>query len=116
MRNSVGESIIFCLIGIFPLCGSVLAQERAQDRRTWIDENTSTSDDLRRIPVAPGQRGPEGTLVMIGGLIFDGTGAGVRNGAIIIERNKIKEILPPASPSVPGDAQVIDVNGKLSCG
>ena len=112
MKQLFVKLLLRCLIGVFALYGSALGQERAQDRRTWIDENTNTSDDPRRIPVPPGQKGPEGTLVITGGRIFDGTGAPVRNGTIVIERNKIKEILPPGSTNWPLDAQVIDVNGK----
>ena len=106
------KSIFFCLIGIFTLYGCVLAQDKAQDRRTWIDENTNTSNDPRRIPMPPGQYGPEGTLVITGGRIFDGTGSAVRNGTIVIERNNIKEILPPGSRAWPRDANVINVDGK----
>ncbi len=90
----------------------MLSQERAQNRRTWINENTVTTDDPRRIPIPQGQQGPEGTLVLTGGRIFDGTGAAVRNGTIVIERNKIKKILSPGSTDWPGNAQVIDVAGK----
>ncbi len=112
MKNLLTKSIFFCFIGIFVFCGLVLGQERAQDRRTWIDENTTTTDDPRRIPVPPGQKGPEGILVLTGGRIFDGTGAAVRNGTIVIDRNKIKEILPPGSTNLPRNAKVIDVGGK----
>jgi imidazolonepropionase-like amidohydrolase len=49
---------------------------------------------------------------LTGGRIFDGTGATVRNGTVVIERNKIKAILPPDSTAWPGDARVIDVAGK----
>ena len=56
--------------------------------------------------------GPEGTTVITGGRIFDGTGAAVRSGTIVLERNKIKAILPAGSKDWPRDAQVIDVAGK----
>ncbi len=112
MMKVLTRSIFFCLIAIFTFNGLVLAQEKAQDRRTWIDENANTTDDPRRIPMPPGQNGPEGTLVITGGRIFDGTGAAVRNGSIVIERNKIKEILPPGSRAWHRDAHVIDVDGK----
>ncbi len=112
MMKLLTKSIFFCLIGIFTFFGLVLAQEKAQDRRTWIDKNANTTDDPRRIPMPPGQNGPEGTLVITGGRIFDGTGAAVRNGTIVIERNKIKEILPPGSRIWSRDAHVIDVDGS----
>ncbi len=112
MRKLLTKSIFFCCIGLFTGYVSVLGQEKAQDRRTWIDENATTTDDPRRIPQPPGQQGPEGTLVLTGGRIFDGTGGAVRNGTIVIDRNKIKEILPSGSTNWPRNAQVIDVAGK----
>lgn len=39
------KSLIVCLIGIFTLSCTVLGQERAPDRRTWLDENAATTDD-----------------------------------------------------------------------
>ena len=59
----------------------------------------------------PGPTGPEGSIVLQGGRIFDGTGAGVRAGTIVIERNRITRILPPGSTDWPSDARVIDVSG-----
>jgi imidazolonepropionase-like amidohydrolase len=87
-------------------------QEKAQDRRKFLDPKTQVSDDPRRIVVKPGPRGPEGTLVLRGGRIFDGTGAPAREGTLVIERNKIVKILPAGSTEWPRDAKVIDVSGK----
>lgn len=87
-------------------------QEKAQDRRRFLDPKTQVSDDPRRMVVKPGPRGPEGTLVLRGGRIFDGTGAPAREGALVIERNRIAKILPPDSTDWPKDAEVIDVSGK----
>lgn len=87
-------------------------QERPQDRRKFLDPKTPVSDDPRRIPVKPGPRGPEGTLVLRGGRIFDGTGAPAREGTLVIERNKIAKILPASSADWPKDARVVDVAGK----
>lgn len=87
-------------------------QEKPQDRRKFLDPKTQVSDDPRRIVVKPGPRGPEGTLVLRGGRIFDGTGATAREGTLVIERNKIAKILPVGSSDWPKDAQVIDVSGK----
>jgi imidazolonepropionase-like amidohydrolase len=112
MKQVLVKLMLLCLFGVFTFHGLVLGQERAQDRRKWIDENARTTDDPRRIPITFGYEGPEGTLVLTGGRIFDGTGAAVRNGTIVIERNKIKEILPTGSTNWPRDAQVIDVAGK----
>ncbi len=87
-------------------------QEKAQDRRKFLDPKTQVSDDPRRTVVKQGPRGPEGTLVLRNGRIFDGTGAPAREGTLVIERNKIAKILPANSTDWPKDAQVIDVSGK----
>jgi imidazolonepropionase-like amidohydrolase len=87
-------------------------QEKAQDRRKFLDPKTQVSDDPRRIVVKPGSRGPEGTLVLRGGRIIDGTGAPAHEGTLVIERNKIAKILPASSTDWPKDARVIDVSGK----
>ena len=112
MKKLLTKSVFLCLIGIVTFRGVVLGQEKAQDRRRWIDKNTTTTEDPRRIPMPPGLQGPKGTLVITGGRIFDGTGAAVRSGTVVLERNKIKAILPPGSTAWPRDAQVIDVAGK----
>lgn len=90
----------------------VIAEVRLQDRRKYLDPNTPVSDDPRRVPVRPGPRGPDGSLVLRGGRVFDGTGAPAREATVVIERNKIAKILPPASADWPKDARVIDVSGK----
>jgi imidazolonepropionase-like amidohydrolase len=87
-------------------------QEKAHDRTKFLDPKTQVSDDPRRIVVKPGPRGPEGTLVLRGGRIFDGTGPPAREGTLVIERNKIVKILPASSTDWPRDAKVIDVSGK----
>ncbi len=88
------------------------AQERAADRRKFLEPDTPVSDDPRRIPVRPGPRGPEGTLVLRGGRIFDGTGAAAKEGTLVMERKKIAKILPPGSSDWPKNARVMDVTGK----
>ena len=93
-------------------CAGAAAQEKASDRRRFLDPKTPVSDDPRRIPVKPGPRGPEGTLVLRGGRIFDGTGTAAHEGTLVIERNKIAKILPAGSTDWPADAKVIDVSGK----
>jgi imidazolonepropionase-like amidohydrolase len=93
-------------------CAHSRAQERREDRRKFLDPKTQVSDDPRRIVVKPGPRGPEGTIVLRGGRIFDGTGAPAREGTLVIERNKIVKILPAGVTDWPKDAQVLDVSGK----
>jgi imidazolonepropionase-like amidohydrolase len=103
---------VAAVLGLASFCACGWAQEKAQDRRRFLDPKTPVSDDPRRVPVRPGPRGPEGTLVLRGGRIFDGTGTPAREGSLVIERNKIAKILPLGSTDWPADAQVIDVSGK----
>ncbi|HVQ30858.1 MAG TPA: amidohydrolase family protein [Vicinamibacteria bacterium] len=88
------------------------AQSRASDRRRSLAPGMLTSDDPRRVPVAPGPQGPDGAIVLRGGRIFDGTGAPAREGTIVIERNRITRVLPPASTDWPAAARVIHVSGR----
>jgi imidazolonepropionase-like amidohydrolase len=102
-------------LGILLFCvtGAVLfGQEKAQDRRQWMDAKTPTTDDPRRVPVPPGPRGPEGVIVLRGGRIFDGTGVPARPGTVVIRRNKIEKILPAGALDWPKEARVIDVSGR----
>src|SRR5260370_18541943 len=87
-------------------------QEKGKGRKKYLDAKTKGSEGPGRIGVKPGPRGPEGTLVLRNGRIFDGTGAPARAGTLVIERNKIAKILPANSTDWPKDAQVIDVSGK----
>src|SRR5258707_3715242 len=68
-------------------------QEKAQDRRKFLDPKTQVSDDPRRVVVKAGPRGPEGTLGLRGGRIFYGTGAPAREGTLVIESNQILQDL-----------------------
>lgn len=81
--------------------------------RAFILPGTQTTDDPRRIPVKPGPRGPEGAIVLRGGLIFDSLHDAARPGTLVIERDHIKAILPPDSGDIPTGAKVIDVSGKF---
>lgn len=112
MKRPCLRQLGLVLCSLIALCAVLLAQEKAQDRRRWLDPNATVTDDPRRIPIAPGLRGPEGTIVLRGGRIFDGTGAAVRNATVVIKRNKIEKLLPPAATDWPPDARVIDVGGK----
>jgi imidazolonepropionase-like amidohydrolase len=87
-------------------------QEKAQDRRKFLDPSTLVSDDPRRIPVKPGPSGPDRVLVLRGGRIFDGTGAAAHAGTLVIERNKILKVLPASATAWPTNAEVVDVAGK----
>ena len=95
----------------FLLIAPLSAQDRAADRRRFLAPTTRTTDDPRRIPIGPGPRGPDGTIVLRGARIFDGTGAAARPGTLVIERNQIKAILGPESTDWPKDARVLDATG-----
>jgi len=101
-----------CLSASAVLVASSFAQSRAADRRRFLDPATPTTDDPRRVPVAPGPRGPEGALVLRGGRIFDGTGAPAREGTLVIERNRVARIASPSSSEWPTGARVMDVAGR----
>src|SRR5438046_855270 len=98
------------LIVMLGSCVCVTAQEKARDRRKFLDPATPVSDDPRRIPVKPGPQGPDRVLVLRGGRIFDGTGAAAHEGTLVIERNKISKILPASSSDWPKNEI-----GRASC-
>jgi imidazolonepropionase-like amidohydrolase len=100
------------LTAMLSFCLSAAGQEKAQDRRKFLDPATPVSDDPRRIPVKPGPGGPDRILVLRGGRIFDGTGTAAHEGTVVIERNKISKILPATSADWPKTAEVVDVTGK----
>jgi imidazolonepropionase-like amidohydrolase len=87
------------------------AQDRAADRRRNMSPSQTTTDDPRRVPIPATPRGPEGTLVLRGGRVFDGTGAPARAATVVIERNKIARVLAANSTDWPRDARVVDVSG-----
>jgi imidazolonepropionase-like amidohydrolase len=100
------------LLALLGLCACAVGQEKAQDRRKFLDPATPVSDDPRRVPVKPGPTGPDRVLVLRGGRIFDGTGTSAHEGTLVIERNKISKILPASSTDWPKNAEVMDAAGK----
>src|SRR5690349_23648667 len=103
------KAVVLLLVSSF--CAQSWAQEQRQDRRKFLDPKTQVSDDPRRIVVGPGPRGPDGSIVLRGGRIFDGTGAAARAGTLVIERNQIKAVLAPESTDWPKDARVLEASG-----
>jgi len=88
------------------------AQDRASDRRRFLTPETKTSDDPRRTPVDPAEpRGPDGSIVLRGGRLFDGTGTPARMATLVVTRNVIAGVLAPDSTAWPDGARVIDVTG-----
>jgi imidazolonepropionase-like amidohydrolase len=108
MKMKIAASLMLML----SFCVCVGSQEKAQDRKRFLDPATPVSDDPRRVPVKPGPGGPDRVLVLRGGRIFDGTGAAAHEGTLVIERNKISKILPASSTEWPKGAEVVDVTGK----
>jgi imidazolonepropionase-like amidohydrolase len=93
------------------LSAQVTGDRRAADRYQYIRPETWVSPDPRRVPVPQVPAGPEGSVVIRNGRIFDGTGAPARAGTLVIERNRITAILDAGSEQFPKDAQVIDARG-----
>ena len=82
-------------------------------KNQWLDEKlTPVTDDPRRIPCRPIPKGPDRTLVLRNARIFESTGKPAYVGSVIIDRNKIKEVLTPDIEKWPENAQVIDIHGK----
>ncbi len=108
---SLGRSSLLLALLIPPICQSIEAQDRAADRRRFLAPTTLTTDDPRRIPIGTAPQGPDGTIVLRGGRVFDGTGSAARDAIVVIERNKIKAILAPNATDWPKDARVLDATG-----
>lgn len=82
------------------------------DRDQWLPPSIPTSDDVLRIPMPAEHNGPEGTFVLLGGRLFDGTGAPPRPATIVVQGKKITAILEPGERNWPEDAAVYEVAGK----
>lgn len=97
------------LVGFF-ICNSALAQSAIEDRWQYLEKGATTTDDPRRIPAPDANE--HNILVLTGGRIFDGTGAAVRTGSIVIEGKTISRIASSDASEWPEGALVIDVGGK----
>lgn len=82
------------------------------DRSRWLPESVPTTDDVLRIPVPAGYNAPEGSLVLVGGRLWDGTGAKARPATIVVEGKTITAVLKPDQKNWPEGAVVYDVTGK----
>ena len=100
-------SVVLVALQAIPLS----AQSSTEDRRRFLRPETAITDDPRRVVVPPIPMGPEGSVVLRGGRVFDGTGAPARDATIVIERNRITAILDAGSTDWPADARLIDVDG-----
>lgn len=109
-RYCIAVGLTLGTLGMAP--HEIHAQERAADRRRSLSPTQETSDDPRRVPAPSGPKGPDGSIVLRSGRVFDGTGAPARAGTVVITRNRIVAVLPPGATDWPRDARVIDVTGK----
>jgi imidazolonepropionase-like amidohydrolase len=81
-------------------------------RDQWLPPSVPTSDDVLRIPVPADYNAPKGSFVLVGGRLFDGTGAAARPATIVVVGKTITAILRPGERAWPADAKVYDVSGK----
>ncbi|MDT9598838.1 amidohydrolase family protein [Sphingosinicella rhizophila] len=95
-----------------------LAQDQGPEARPlhkrdkWLPPSVPTSDDVLRIPAPAGYNAPKGSFVLVGGRLFDGTGAAARPATIVVEGKTITAVLKPDDRNWPKDAIVYDVTGK----
>ena len=117
----VGRAAGRLFLGLALGAASAAAQpgtgRRLVDRRPFLNE-VPTSDDPRRVPAPPGERGPDRTTVLAGGFVFDGSGAEPRIATVVLERNRIAAVLgpdevgwPAGERGWPADALVLEVAG-----
>ena len=82
------------------------------NRDQWLPKSVPTSDYVLRIPVPADHNAPKGSFVLVGGRLFDGTGAPARPATVVVEGKTITAVLKPGDTSWPADALVYDVAGK----
>ena len=109
-RDFVKHTAVLCALSV-AISTAVEAQDRASDRRRWLDSTQRTTDDPRRLPI-PSRPAGGPTIVLRGGRVFDGTGAAARPGTVVITGDRIASVLAPGATTWPADAKVIDVTGK----
>ena len=82
------------------------------NRDQWLPQSVPTSDDVLRIPVPADYNAPKGSFVLVGGRLFDGTGAPARPATIVVQGKTITAVLKPGERNWPADAVIYDVTGK----
>jgi imidazolonepropionase-like amidohydrolase len=94
--------------------GAVQAQtgDEIFDRSAFYEGEVHTTDDVRRVPMAPGNNAPTGSFVLVGGRVFDSTGAAAAMATVVVEGKTIVAILEPGDESWPSEAKVYEVTGK----
>jgi len=97
---------------------SAVAQDRGPEARPlynrdqWLPKSVATSDDVLRIPMPADYNAPKGSFVLVGGRLFDGTGAAARPATIVVQGKTITAVLKPGDRAWPKDAVVYDITGK----
>ncbi|MBB4859359.1 hypothetical protein HNO88_002688 [Novosphingobium chloroacetimidivorans] len=87
------------LLAASAIAGPAMAQPDASDvqplhnRDRWLPKSVPTSDDVLRIPVPADYNAPKGAFVLVGGRLFDGTGAPARPSTVVVEGKTITAVL-----------------------
>lgn len=87
-------------------------QKKLNNRDAFLKAETNTTDDPRRVPMPEGLFEPQGSTVLVGGRVFDGTGSSARFATVVLTGKKVSAILSPDSKAWPEGAKVINVDGK----
>lgn len=82
------------------------------NRDQWLPKSVPTSDDVQRVPVPADYNGPKGSFVLVGGRLFDGTGAPAHPATIVVKGKTIVAVLKAGEHDWPEDAVVYDITGK----
>lgn len=88
------------------------AADKIFDRSPFYEKGATTTDDVQRVPMPPDYNAPEGSFVLVGGRLFDGTGAAPRKATVVVVGKTITAILDPEDRNFPKDSRVYDVSGK----
>ncbi|HEX4974150.1 MAG TPA: amidohydrolase family protein [Steroidobacteraceae bacterium] len=106
------------MVAVLLIPATVLAQDREPQARPiynrdqWLPRSVPTSDDGLRIPQQADFNVPKGSFVLVGGRLFDGTGAPPRPATIVVVGKTITAVLNPGERNWPADAVTYDISGK----
>ena len=110
--------LIRMMVVVLLIPAVVVAQDREPQARPiynrdqWLPHSVPTSDDGLRIPQPADFNVPKGSFVLVGGRLFDGTGAPPRPATIVVVGKTITAVLNPGERNWPADAVVYDIGGK----
>lgn len=88
------------------------ASAKPFDRSHLMLPGEVTTDDPRRVPMPKGYNDHDGVLVLVGGRVFDSTGADARPATVVTKGKKVAAILDAGDTNYPEGAQMIDISGK----